>query len=276
MGKLVQGEPSARATFPRVSDDPILGRMVDRLTVNPTYDGIVADGYDAWLPFDAPMGDEALYDELLDGIAGTVLEVGCGTGRLLLRWLAQGRSAEGVDAAVDMLAKLRQHAAERGLDPVVHVGDFAPLAIGRTYAALVCAVGTFTLVGDQERAESALASFRDHLEPGGLLAVSLYVPGREVEDHLTWRIRRTGTTPDGTTIVVHQAIRGDRDQRLLICYDRVESYDRDGLLGETRLRKHHFRWWSREEFEELLGSFGFGDIHAIGNEHNWVTVGRRA
>ncbi len=70
-----------------MSDDPVLGRMVDRLTVNPPYDGLVADGYDAWLPFDAPMGDEALYDELLDGVDGTVLEVGCGTGRLLLRWL---------------------------------------------------------------------------------------------------------------------------------------------------------------------------------------------
>jgi SAM-dependent methyltransferase len=249
--------------------------MLDRLTVNPPYDGLIADGYDAWVPYDSPIGDEELYDELLDGVDGTVLEVGCGTGRLLLRWMRQGRSAEGVDSAVDMLAKLRQHAAETGLDPVLHVGDFAPLALGRTYAALVCAVGTFTLVGDQAHAEAALASFREHLQPGGLLAISLFVPGREVESPLTWRIRRTGTTPDGTTIVVHEATRGDRDQRLLVAYDRVESYDRDGLLGATYLRKHHFRWWPQDEFEELLGSFGFTDVRSIGDDHAWVAVARR-
>jgi SAM-dependent methyltransferase len=249
--------------------------MLDRLRINPPYDGLVADGYDVWLPYDDPMGDEELYDELLDGIDGTILEVGCGTGRLLLRWLAQGRDAEGVDVAVDMLAKLRRHAVERGLDPVVHESDFAPLALGRTYAALVCAVGTFTLVGDQEHAEAALASFREHLEPGGLLALSLFVPGREVDSQFTWRIRRTGTTPDGATIVVHEATRGDRDQRLLVAYDRVERYDRDGLLCETYLRKHHFRWWSQSEFEELLGSFGFTDVGSIGDERSWVAVARR-
>src|SRR3954447_17164974 len=108
-------------TLPPVSDDPVLRRMLDRLEINPPYDGIVADGYDSWLPFDGPMGDEELYDELLDGIDGPVLELGCGTGRLLLRWLKQGRSVEGVDSAVDMLAKLRRHAAEVGVDPTVHV-----------------------------------------------------------------------------------------------------------------------------------------------------------
>jgi SAM-dependent methyltransferase len=258
-----------------VSDDPVLGRMLDRLMINPPYDGIVADGYDAWLPFDGPMGDEELYDELLDGIDGPILELGCGTGRLLLRWLQQGRSVEGVDSAVDMLAKLRRHAADLGVEPTVHVGDFAPLALGRAYAALVCAVGTFTLVGDQARAEAALASYHDHLGPGGLLAISMYVPGREVDSALTWRMRRTGTSVDGTTIVVHEATRGDREQRLLVAYDRVESYDGDGLLGATYLRKHHFRWWPQDEFEELLGSFGFLDIRSIGDEHAWVTVGHR-
>jgi hypothetical protein len=175
-----------------------------------------------------------------------------------------------------MLTKLRRHAAERGVEPIVHLGDFAPLTLGRTYAALVCAVGTFTLVGDQQHAEAALASFREHLQPGGLVAISMFVPGREVDSPLTWRIRRTGTTADGTTIVVHEATRGDRDERLLVAYDRVETYDSDGLLGATYLRKHHFRWWPQDEFEELLGSFGFTDIRSIGNEHAWVTVGRRA
>ena len=41
--------------------------------------------------------------------------------------VAEGYDVEGIDASADMLAILRRHAAERGLHPTVHHGDFAPL-----------------------------------------------------------------------------------------------------------------------------------------------------
>ena len=182
---------------------------------------------------------------------------------------------EGIDASADMLAILRRHAAERGLEPTLHHGSFAPLALGRTYAAIVCVVGTFTLIDDRDRAREALASYWHHLWPGGLLAITLVVPTVNFDEELGWRLRRTGTHADGTTYLVHEAIRCDRTDQLQVTYNRIETFAADGRLIGTDLRRFHLRWWSKEEFGGLLESVGFVDTEAIGGEDGWIAVGRR-
>ena len=92
--------------------DPVSDRLRDRLAVNPPYEGVLADAYDAWLPGDATFADDVVYERLLAEVDGPVLELGCGTGRPLLRWLAAGHDVEGVD---DVVSAYR----EAGEPPVV-------------------------------------------------------------------------------------------------------------------------------------------------------------
>ena len=76
-------------------------------------------------PYDAPELYDLMFDALdfdlpfwLDvarGARGPVLEVGCGTGRVLLRLLAAGIDADGVDLSAPMLERLRHKAAAQGL-----------------------------------------------------------------------------------------------------------------------------------------------------------------
>jgi SAM-dependent methyltransferase len=254
--------------------DAVFGRLRDRLAINPPYVGLLADGYDSWIPVDDVWSEDPWYERLVERADGPVLELGCGTGRPLLRWLAAGHDVEGVDASADMLAILHRHADERGLAPVVHHGDFAPLALGRTYAAIVCPAGTFTLIDDADRAAEAVASYVRHLRPGGTLAVSLYGPemgGRP----LTWRLRRTGTTADGRTIVVHEAVHHDAGTHLQVAYNRVEAYDADGHLQDTWLRRQHLRLWPRPDAEALFTEAGLTDVHSTGLDAAWITTGRR-
>jgi SAM-dependent methyltransferase len=256
--------------------DPVLSRLRDRLEVNPPYAGIVAEGYDAWLPVDDQLDDEPFYRRLVEQADGPVLELGCGTGRPLLRWVAAGLDVEGVEGSADMLAILRRHAAERGLSPTVHHGDIAPLDVEATYAAIVCPAGTFTLVDDADRAGAALASYHEHLHPGGTLAMTLYVPEDAFGEELGWRIRRTGTTGEGSTIVVHEAIRCDRPTQLQVVFNRIERYDPDGLLQETWLRRLQLRWWTRDQAEALYAGAGFERVRSHGTDAAWITVGRRS
>ena len=255
--------------------DELLGRLRDRLPVNPPYEGLVAEAYDSWISIDEELSDEAFYTALIAEVGGPVLELGCGTGRPLLRWLAAGHQVEGIDASADMLARLRRHAAERGLRPVVHHGDFAPLALGRVYAGIVCPAGTFALIVDADRARQAVASYFDHLRPGGALALSLEEPVNDFSEAMNWRIRRTGTAADGTTIVANEAIRCDREARLQVAYTRIETYDTAGQLRESWLRKHQLRWWPRPDAEALLIGAGFMEVESHGSDSSWVTVGRR-
>ena len=55
----------------------------------------------------------------------------------------------------------------------------------------------------------------------------------------------------------------------------METFDVDGRLIGSDLRRFHLRWWSKEEFGGLLESVGFVDSEAIGGEDGWIAVGRR-
>jgi SAM-dependent methyltransferase len=256
-------------------DDAVLDRLRDRLPVQQPYEGLVAEAYDAWMPVETVFPDDVAYERLLARVDGPVLELGCGTGRPMLRWLAAGHDVEGVDASADMLAILRRNAAARGLEPVVHLGDIAPLDLDRRYAAIVCPAGTFTLIDDAERARAALRSYLDHLLPGGRLGLTLARLAPTGDDSLRWRIRRTGTLADGTTVVVHEALHLGAGSDVQEVYNRLETYDPDGRLTATLLRRIRLRSWRREEIEEALASAGFVDLRSLGDDDGWVTFAGR-
>lgn len=252
-----------------------VGRLRDRLAVNAPYDGVVAEAYDTWLPIDEVWPEEVAYREVLALAPGTVLELGCGTGRPLLRWLAEGMDVEGLDASADMLSICRRHAQARGLEPTLHHADFAPLALGREFGAIVCLAGSFMLVDDRDRAEAALHSYVAHLVPGGLLGLSLGTSTSDPESSLVWRLRRTGTAEDGTTYVVHEALHHDASERVEVVYNRIETYDSSGTLLATTMRRHRLRLWDRDEFEALLRRVGFVEVGSVGGDQAWVTFARR-
>jgi SAM-dependent methyltransferase len=257
------------------STEGIVDRLRDRLSVNEPYDGIVAEAYDAWISVDDVFPDDVVHEMVIAQADGPILELGCGTGRPMLRWLAAGHDVEGLDSSADMLAILRRNAAARGLEPVLHHGDIAPLDLGRLYAAIVCPAGTFTLLDDEDRIRAAVTSYLEHLRPGGQLALTLARLAPTGADSLRWRLRRTGTMADGTTIVVHEALLMEDGDRCQTVYNRIETFHPSGRLLDTWLRRLRLRSWVQAEMRTLLGDVGFVDLEELGSEDGWVTVARR-
>lgn len=132
-----------------------------------------------------------------------------------------------------------------------------------------------SLLHDPDRAVEALTSWFQHLLPGGVLALTAFVPRADFDETMGWRVRRTGTAADGRTFVVHEAIRCDLDARLQVVFNRLETYGADGRLVDTLLRRSHLRWWPRDELSALLESLGFIDVRALGDDDGWVTTARR-
>src|SRR6478752_10117478 len=91
-------------------------RVRDALPVNQPYDGLVAEAYDVWLPPDGRYDDRDFYRDLIRKGDGPALELGCGNGRLLVGYLADGLDVEGVDSSADMLDICCFHAEAAGHD----------------------------------------------------------------------------------------------------------------------------------------------------------------
>ncbi|MCU1454459.1 MAG: Methyltransferase type 11 [Acidimicrobiales bacterium] len=100
----------------------------------------------------------------------SVLDAGCGTGRVAMELARRGHDVVGVDLDPAMLAPARANAPE--LD--WREGDLAHLDLGRTFDAVVLAgnVLIFVTPGTERAVMAAVAA---HLVPGGLLVAGFQV-----------------------------------------------------------------------------------------------------
>lgn len=80
------------------------------------FQGLAADHWAASSETD-PRRDQDFFRNLVASQGGRGLELGCGTGRLLLPLLADGLDVTGCDLSGDMLDRCRATAAAQGLSP---------------------------------------------------------------------------------------------------------------------------------------------------------------
>ncbi len=223
-------------------------------------DEIVARYYD--VEHDALTADVALYCELARAVGGgPVLELGCGTGRVLAGLVRSGHLAVGVDLSPPMLARAeaRLRAIAAGSDRWRLVtADARALALGERFRLALAPLdlfGYFTTADDQLR---ALATIRRHLYPEGQLALDVaFPPGAFLGQ------------PEG--VLVHQWTHREADGALVIKWwlrqiDAARQlqhltalYDVAAPDGTLRRWAHELtlRYYYRYELEWLLQRAGF-------------------
>lgn len=148
-----------------------------------TYGDRFADVYDDWYPFDAAAeATVAVIAERARRVAGPILELGIGTGRLALPLARQGFDVRGIDASAAMTARL---AAKPGADAIaVTVGDMAAVEVPRrpdepvapACSVVFCASNTFFGILEPDAQAACLGRCRAVLAPGGCVIVAAFVP----------------------------------------------------------------------------------------------------
>lgn len=130
--------------------------------------------------------DLPLWRELSSGSRRrSVLELGCGTGRVALALARSGLRVAGIDNHPALVAELNRRAAECGLDATAAEGDIRKPGDGRGDRDLVLAPMQLIqlLDGARERA-LALVRMHDELAPGGLAAIALVEGDPTASDHV--------------------------------------------------------------------------------------------
>ena len=228
-----------------------------------------------------PFDDGNLYDlifERLDfgldfylGLAraagGPVLDVGCGTGRILLPCLKAGLDVEGLDLFPGMLARLRRKAAALGFEPRLHQANMAGFRLARRYALILIPFNAFVhnLTADDQLA--TLQACREHLEPGGQLAFDTAFPGpawinapsgtREMEIEITH-------PETGLPVRMWDTRTFERVQQLQHSLNEIELLDATGQVTATHPSKTTIRWIYKTEMELLLRLAGFARWEILG------------
>lgn len=227
------------------------------------YRGLMAATWDLFRGDTARWGDRPRYRELIQRHGQPALDVGCGTGRLLLDYLAEGLDVDGVDTSPEMLALCRQKAARLGLRPRLYQQAMERLDLPRRYGTIVVPSSSFQLLTDPEQARVAMRRFFDHLLPGGALAMSimaLWGEGAPLET--AWSLRAEQVRPeDGAVVRRWSRRRYDPAVQLEHTEDRYEVV-RDGAVvaTEAHRRSPATRGYTHAQVRDLYAAAGFADV----------------
>lgn len=140
-----------------------------------SYDAI-AEVYATDMGQSMPFDDVGWYRDLCKAHPGKIMELGCGTGRILLPLLAAGLDAFGVDRSLPMLARLRRDAAQRGLDARVAQMDLRNSCLSGFFSTILAPYSLITYLIDPLEVIATLARMRNLLDRDGRLVLDAFVP----------------------------------------------------------------------------------------------------
>jgi SAM-dependent methyltransferase len=225
-----------------------------------------------WAEVNALEADELdFYRGEIERSGEPALDLGCGTGRLLVPLLLAGLDVDGVDISSDMLARARAAAAAAGIDAAGRLaqGTFAGFAMPRRYATIVCC-DSFGIGGDRAADEAALANVRRHLLPGGVFTLSL---DRAMPEALARMTAAAATYPASWPDAGVRGTLADGDELELLvrtgAFDpatRVERMDmrarlwRGGRVVEEEAGSLRSSMYFADEVVAMAREAGFGDI----------------
>jgi len=207
--------------------------------------------------------------DLADTYGDPVLELGCGSGRVLLHLARRGHAVTGVDNSPDMLAlleaKLKQATARHiAVPPTRLSASLHDFQAGHRFKLAIMPFNTFMHLLTLDDQAAALTNIRRHLEAGAPLALDLSNPAD------AYAAADTGLTPertfrDGETLVQQFSILNlDRTAQLAHITWLYDSIAPGGAVQRTVVPMT-LRYTFPGEMRLLLERCGFTLAHLYGN-----------
>ena len=227
------------------------------------YRGLAASSWDLLRGDTSQWPDRPFYRRIIAESGEPALDVGCGTGRLLLDYLAAGVDVEGVDVSPEMLAICRGKGERMGLRPVLYEQALEELQLPRSYRTVFIPSSSFQLITDSLDARRALQRARAHLERGGAFVMSIMDVSGPAQGG--WQL--VGAKERATDgLLVRRWLKSQYDEatQLVHTEDRYELL-KDGqiLVSETHRRSPATRGYSLGQIVELVRAGGFDEVRTV-------------
>lgn len=193
-----------------------------------------------------------------------ILELACGTGRLIIPVAEAGYSVTGIDFSANMLSICKERVNQHGLSERVSLVEANMTNFDlpeKQFSLAYVPLRSFTHLFTQEEQLSCLHTTYTHLRPGGLFIVALFVPrftilGQEQES--PFRPLREFNLPNGNHVVQSQRfVMNDRVNQIVYFEFKFEETDSSGNAVSEKIAPMimHYTW--RYELQLLMERAGF-------------------
>lgn len=226
-----------------------------------------------WAEFNVATDEELrFFRTAIQRYGQPVLDLGCGTGRILLPLLRAGLEVDGCDVSADMLAYCRAQLTKAGLAARLFEQAGDDLAPPRTYRTIyIC--DSFGIVGSQE----TLRRCCEHLAPGGGLVFNVSLPYAEADRWRFWIPEEARSLPEPWPEKGERRRAADGDEIELrgrrLAFDPLEqlwtreiqaTLWHDGQAVKQEAHILHDRAFFRNELLLMLRQAGFAEISVYG------------
>jgi SAM-dependent methyltransferase len=198
-----------------------------------------------------------------------ILELGCGSGRLVREMARRGYDITGLDLSAEALRYCQQQLAAMGKSATLVQGDMTEFEFDAPFDAAFNAINTFRHLETETAALKHLKCIAKHLKPGGVFVLSLHLLPHDGE--LMGTERWSAKTPQLAIRYALTVIESDlksRIERLQVSM-RVTQGDKQYLLtDEIRLRLY--------TLEQLQGLFAkVKSLKIVGVYDFWFEIDQR-
>jgi SAM-dependent methyltransferase len=227
--------------------------------------------YDLASPY-AQRADPTFYREEAEKSRGKVLEVACGTGRVLLPIARKGISIVGIDRSPAMLERCYELLAREPKEVQERVRleqmDMRTFNLGERFAL---AIIPFRPLQHMVKVADQLSTFRSihrHLDQGGHLVFDVFNPDLKVlaagpgEEHEDFPLTKL---LDGRSVRRTARVTGVHPSRQTSDVELTYYVTDTSGKAEKSVMRFPMRWFGRFEIEHLLERCGFGVKAVYGN-----------
>lgn len=211
------------------------------------------------------LNDTPFYQKLMPSPNSSVLELGCGTGRVTLALVAYCQYIQGIDISPAMISICREKLLKANIPQTkvqVFEGDISDFDLNKTFDLIIAPFRVLQNLETDQEVDGLFRSIRKHLASNGTCILNVFRPFREVEE-----MRKLWATPE-EKISWEIPVEGGK----LVCYDRKAGIDTEKLIlypeliyrryeGETlmeeSLLKIVMRCYYPDTFERLITEHGF-------------------
>jgi ubiquinone/menaquinone biosynthesis C-methylase UbiE len=241
-----------------------LNQVANRQDLMSEYDAF-ARFYD--LEYQRFTDDLEFYRQLADDAGSPILELACGTGRVLLHLARSGHTVTGLDISPPMLAIARERLAAEPADVRARVTiveqDMRRFRIDGRFRLAILAINSFMHLMTTQEQEHCLKSIRRPLVDGGLLVIDIFNPDLALYDSAgrTFFERSMDDDVSGsnvTKLVTSQIDRVRRVNHITFYYD--ETAPGQPQVRHTAAISQHYLYY--DEMTGLLNRCGF-DVEKV-------------
>ncbi|HEU5226291.1 MAG TPA: class I SAM-dependent methyltransferase [Ktedonobacteraceae bacterium] len=204
--------------------------------------------------------DLDMYYNFAELCGGRILELACGSGRVLVPLACEGYELTGVDTSPAMLKLASQHLQANKVESrcVLVQQNICTLHLEQKFRLAFIALGSFAHITKRKEQQLALEAVRAHLSTGGTFIVDISNDDARYMEELSGQMLHQGTwqSPDGTLVThfVSPASAMDRHQLELTHF--YDQHQQGGPVQRTVVTTHLYLF-ERPELEMLLERAGF-------------------